>query len=172
MKSLAQYLTEGAWGYEPDQNDGTLDLRGNIFFAMCEMVYDMCKENASSETFGTDRAWEALGAIEYFFEEFTKMDDFGLGDKEFDKYYYWWRLVDKKKTKNIVDLYEKLLNRCKNDKEWIDEWKEPEKMKSSLNTREQVLRRWKKLINDREEHQKYIERTRHLATKEMTAVGQ
>lgn len=158
MKPLYQYLTEGAWGYKPDQNDGTLDLRGNIFSAMCEMVYDMCSKNPYSKDFATDHAWESIGAIEYFFEEFTKMDDFGLGDKEFDKYYYWWRLAEIKKSKNIVDLYETLLNKCVNDEEWISGWEEPEKMKESLEIRKQVLNRWRTLIEERKNYQESLKR--------------
>lgn len=158
MKPLYQYLTEGAWGYKPDQNDGTLDLRGNIFCAMCEMVYDMCSKNPYNKDFATDHAWESIGAIEYFFEEFAKMDDFGIGDKEFDKYYYWWRLAEIKKSKNIVDLYETLLNKCVNDEEWISGWKEPMKIRESLEKRRQVLKRWRTLIEERENYQEYLKR--------------
>lgn len=171
MKSLYQYLTEGAWGYEPDQNDGTLDLRGNIFSAMCEMVYDKCNKNPYNKDFATDHAWESIGAIEYFFEEFTKMDDFGIGDKEFDKYYYWWRLVELKQ-KNIVELYEKLLNTCVNDEEWISGWKEPEKMRESLEKRKNVLNHWKTLITEYKDYQEYLERTRQMVdAASATAIG-
>jgi hypothetical protein len=171
MKSLYQYLTEGAWGYEPDQNDGTLDLRGNIFSAMCEMVYDMCSKNPYSKDFATDHAWESLGAIEYFFEEITKMDDFGVGDKEFDKYYYWWRLIELKQ-KNIVELYEKLLNTCVNDEKWISGWKEPEKMRESLEKRKNVLNHWKTLITEYKDYQEYLERTRQMVDPaSATAIG-
>ena len=49
MKSLQEFITEGAWGYEPDQNDGTLDLRGDIFGAICELIYDKCNESFSKK---------------------------------------------------------------------------------------------------------------------------
>lgn len=171
MKSLYQYLTEGAWGYNPDQNDGTLDLRGNIFSTMCEMVYDKCSKKPRSKDLETQYAWESIGAIEYFFEEFTKMDDFGIGDKEFDKYYYWWRLIELKQ-KNIVELYEKLLNTCVNDEEWISGWKEPEKMRESLEKRKNVLKHWKALIEERKDYQEYLERTRQtIGSTKATAIG-
>jgi len=156
MKKFGEILNEGAWGYEPDENDGTLDLRGDILFSICELVYDKCSNPTDTQV-----AWENLGAIESFFEEFTKIEDFSLGDKEFNKYYYWWRLIDKKKTKNIVLLYEKLLNMCKKDDKWIDDWSEPDKMKESLNKREEVLERWKKLLSDRTEYEKELKNKRN-----------
>ena len=157
-------MNEGSWGYEPDQNDGTLDLRSDIFFGMCELVYDKC-----SDLGDTSIAWEELGAIEFFFEQFSKIEDFGLGDKEFEKYYYWWRLMDEKKTKNIVALYEKLLNMCKKDEDWINDWKEPDKMRKSLEDREEVLNKWKKLLSDRTEYEKEIERKRNTMKKDAEA---
>lgn len=172
MKTLYQYLTEGAWGYKPNQNDGTLDLRDNIFSAMCEMVYDMCSKKPRSKDLETQYAWESIGAIEYFFEEFTKMDDFGIGDKEFDKYYYWWRLAEIKKSKNIVDLYEALLNKCVNDEEWISSWEEPEKMKESLEIRKQVLNHWRTLIEERKDYQEYLERTKQTIPSAAIVTGE
>ena len=156
MRKLGEILNEGAWGYGPDQNDGTLDLRGDIFFDMCELVYDKC-----SDLRDTGRAWDELGAIEFFFEQFSKIEDFGLGDEKFDKYYYWWRLMDKKKTKNIVALYERLLNMCKKDDKWINDWKEPDKMRKSLEDREEVLNKWKKLLSDRTEYEKELAKKRN-----------
>ena len=156
MRKLGEILNEGSWGYEPDQNDGTLDLRGDIFFAICELVYDKC-----SDLGDTSIAWEELGAIEFFFEQFSKIEDFGLGDEKFDQYYYWWRLMDKKKTKNIVALYERLLNMCKKDEKWINDWKEPDKMRKSLEDREEVLNKWKKLLSDRTEHEKELAKKRN-----------
>ena len=164
MRKLGEILNEGSWGYEPDQNDGTLDLRSDIFFGMCELVYDKC-----SDLGDTSIAWEELGAIEFFFEQFSKIEDFGLGDKEFEKYYYWWRLMDEKKTKNIVALYEKLLNMCKKDEDWINDWKEPNKMRKSLEDREEVLNKWKKLLSDRTEYEKEIERKRNTMKKDAEA---
>ena len=149
MKNLNEFINEGAWGYEPDQNDGTLDLRGDIFFCICELVYDKCNKNHyDSKRFETDYAWEALGNIEYFIEEATKMGDFPLGDKnDSDKYYYWFRLLDKGK-KNIFELYDRLLAKCVNDEEWIENWKEPDKMRKSLDKRKKVSERYAKLMQD------------------------
>ena len=44
MKNIKDFILEGAWGYEPDQNDSTLDLRGNIFLSICELIYDKCND--------------------------------------------------------------------------------------------------------------------------------
>lgn len=162
MKNLKEYIIEGAWGYEPDQNDGTLDLRGDIFFSICELIYDKCSKNPYGNKFQTDHAWESLGAIEYFFEELSNIEDFQCGDKnDFDKYYYWFRLIDKKKTKNIIELYEKLLNKCIKDEDWINNWREPEKMKESLEKRKQNLERYKKLLDDRTKYEQELELKRN-----------
>ena len=160
MKSLQEFITEGAWGYEPDQNDGTLDLRGDIFGAICELIYDKCNESFSKKEhknskFSTDYAWEALGCVEYFFENITKMEDFGLhGDNDFNKYYYWFRLMEKKKSKNIIELYEKLLNVCKKDEKWIQGWREPNSMLESLKKREEILEHYKSLYENKKQYDK------------------
>lgn len=152
MKNLKDFILEGAWGYEPNQNDGALDLRSEIMLGFCELVYDKCSKGHKSYT-STDSAWEQLGNIEYFFEELTKLSTFNCGDKyEFDKYYYWFRLIDKKSSKNIFNLYEKLLNQCINDSEWISGWSNPDEMRESLNKRTQILYRYKKLLNDKEKY--------------------
>lgn len=149
---IGKILNEGAWGYDPDQNDGTLDLRSEIMLGICELVYDKC-----SDLNDTDDAWEELGAIEFFFEEFTKMEDFGIGEEKFDNYYYWWWLIEKK-NKNIVTLYEKLLDKCKDDEEWINEWSDPKKMRKSLKQRQKVLGEWKQLLSDRIDHEKKLKK--------------
>lgn len=167
MKNIKDFILEGAWGYEPDQNDSTLDLRGDIFFSICELIYDKCNDASEHKKWGTEYSWNAIGNIEYFFEELTKMKEFQCGDEnEFDKYYYWFRLIDKKKTKNIIDLYERLLNRCKKDEKWINDWKEPEKMRDSLEKRAKNLERYKKLLKDQNDFQKEAEKRRKEIDKE------
>ena len=76
MKNIKDYILEGSWGYEIDQNDGTLDLRADIYSKICELVYDECDKYSKGKD--TSWAWEALGAIEYFFEDLTKLEDFGF----------------------------------------------------------------------------------------------
>lgn len=155
MKRLADFLLEGSWGYEPDQNDSTLDLMGDITMDICELVFDRCRKNRSD----ADSCWHALGNIEYFFEELAKMSDFPCGDEPFNKYYYWWRLVDKK-NKNIVSLYNDLLQVCENDNDWISEWKEPDKMMESLRKRREISETYQKLFNDRQEYEAELDRQR------------
>ena len=155
MKSLLTYINEGSWGYELDQNDGTLDLRGDIWNDVCELIYDKCnKSQYNSKKYDTDYAWEALGNIIYFLETFGNISDFGISGEEFNKYYYFWRLIDKKKTKNIVDLLEKLISQCQNDEKWINGWKEPDKIKESLNNCLEKLEHYKELYNQYKDHWK------------------
>ena len=43
MKKLSEYIIEeGAWGYDPDQNDSVLDLRGTMNMKIAETIYDEC----------------------------------------------------------------------------------------------------------------------------------
>jgi len=166
MKNIKDYILEGSWGYEPDQNDGTLDLRGDIWLSICELIYDKCNENYKKRSeFETDFAWEALGNIEFFFEVLSETKEFGLNDEhEFNKYYYWWRLIDKKKTKNIIELYKKLLNKCKSDEKWIEDWKEPEKIRKSLEKRESILQRYEQLFEERKDYEKELKKQQNNVT--------
>lgn len=152
MKSLKE-LCEGAWGYEPNQNDGTLDLRCVIWRDICEAVYDKCKsyitvKKNTPEWDLASWAWEALGGLEYFIDAFTKCDDFGLGTQhEFDRYYYWFKMREDEK-KDVFDLYEKCLIICEDCEKWINDWKEPEAMRQSLEHRRAILETWKRLITE------------------------
>ena len=42
MKNLEEYINEGAWGYEPCQNDSALDYRADLNLRMLEVIYDEC----------------------------------------------------------------------------------------------------------------------------------
>lgn len=144
MKTLEEFINEGSWGYEPNEGDAPLDLRGDLYRKICELIYDKCEEYSKD----SGCAWAALGNIEHFFEEFTKMEGFPLGDKnDSDKYYYWFRLIDKE-HKNIFELYDKLLNQCMGDEKWIEDWKEPDKMRKSLEKRKKISEKYDKLIKD------------------------
>ena len=108
------------------------------------MIYDKCESYSKD----TGCAWAALGNIEHFFEEVTKMEGFPLGDKnDSDKYYYWFRLIDKD-HKNIFELYDKLLNQCIGDEKWIEDWEDPDKMRKSLEKRKKISEKYDKLMKD------------------------
>ena len=160
MKSLRE-LCEGSWGYEPNQNDGTLDLRSVIWRDICETVYDKCKsyitvKKNTSEWDLASWAWEALGALEYFIDAFTKCDDFVLDTgREFDRYYYWLRMKEDEK-KDIFDLYEKCLIICEDCEKWINDWQDPEAMRQSLEHRRAILETWKRLCSEYVAHERII----------------
>ena len=144
MKNLSEFINEGSWGYEPNEGDAPLDLRGDLYRDICKLIYDKCESYSKD----TGCAWAALGNIEHFFEEVTKMKGFSLGDKSgSDKYYYWFRLIDKD-HKNIFELYDKLLNKCINDEKWIEDWEDPDKMRKSLEKRKKISEKYDKLMND------------------------
>jgi len=175
MKNLKEFINEGSWGYEPNENDGALDLRGGIFKDICELIYDTCNKNHyDSKEFETDYAWEALGNIEHFFEQVTKMEGFSLSsknksNKEPDKYYYWFRLIDKE-HKNIFELYNKLLNQCQNDEKWIENWEDPNKMKKSLEKRKKISEEYDALMKKHIEKQQEAQLAQSTANKQATTV--
>jgi hypothetical protein len=166
MKSLKQ-LCEGAWGYEPDQNDGTLDLRYVIWGDICEAVYDKCKSyiTVKKNTHDWDLAswsWEALGALEYFIDAFPICDGFSLGtEKEYDRYYYWYRMIDNT-GKDIFSLYEKCLTICENCDKWIKDWHDPEAMRQSLEHRRAILETWKSLYSEYVAHERILKQKMDL----------
>lgn len=144
MKALEEFINEGSWGYEPNDGDAPLDLRGDLYREICELIYDKCEEYSKD----TGCAWAALGNIEHFFEEVTKMEGFKLDSKyKSDKYYYWFRLLEKD-HKNIFELYDKLLNQCIGDEKWIEDWEEPDKIRKSLERRKKISEKYGKLMEE------------------------
>lgn len=163
MKKLSEYIIEeGAWGYEPDQSDGCLDLKGDMNLKIAETVYDECFKRVWSNDEGIsidgNSCWGVICVIEHFFEKCKYLFEIGNDDEpEYERYYYWWRLKDLKQ-KDIVDLYSEAISRCNGDKEFIDSWSEPEKMKESLKKRSEILKKYadmrdtyfkKQISNDR-----------------------
>lgn len=163
MISLDNYIiNEGSWGYEPLQGDGPLDLRGDLFKDICELIYDKCEEYSKD----TGCAWCAIGNIEHFFEEVTKMEGFKMDSKHpSDKYYYWFRLIDQK-DKNIFELYNKLVDQCTNDEKWIEEWEDPDKIKKSLEKRKKISEKYAKLMED------YVQKESEAKLQQSTAQKQ
>lgn len=145
MKKLSEYIIEeGAWGYDPDQNDSVLDMRGDMNLKIAEMIYDECFKRVWSNDEGIsidgNSCWDVVGTIEYFFEKCKSLFEIGNDDEpEYKKYYYWWRLKELKQ-KDIVDLYSEAISRCNGDGEFIKSWKEPEQMKESLKKRTEILK--------------------------------
>ena len=163
MKKLSEtIIEEGAWGYEPGQSDGCLDLKGDMNLKIAETIYDECFKRVWSNDEGIsvdgNSCWEVICLIEHFFEKCKYLFEIGNDDEpECERYYYWWRLKDRKQ-KDIVDLYSDAITKCNGDEKWIKEWSEPEKMKESLKKRADILKRYsdlrdshfkKKLTKDR-----------------------
>lgn len=163
MKKLSDFIIEeGAWGYEPDQCDGCLDSKGDMNLKITEMIYDECFKRVWSNDEGIsidgNSCWGVICVIEHFFEKCKYLFEIGNDDEpEYERYYYWWVLKDRKQ-KDIVDLYSEAISRCNSDKEFIDSWNEPEKMKESLKKRSEILKKYadmrdayfkKQISNDR-----------------------
>ena len=168
MRDLKEYMFEGAWGYDPQQTDSALDLRAGINMSILETIYDECFKRVWSNSEGIDldgnSAWEAIAQIEYFFEKCTNLFDIhNEKDPEYEKYYYWWRLK-KDKKKDIVDLYSEAIQRCASDDEFINSWKEPDKMRKALTERGKILKKYAKLRDDYFKHELELDKQRTDAT--------
>lgn len=157
MKHFKNFIYEGAWGYDPEQNDSALDYRGDLNLKILEIIYDEGYKKVHGGAFDSDEevpnldgndAWDVISSIEYFFEKCTSLFDLSIKDKpEYEKYYYWWRL-EEIKHKNIVELYSDALSKCANDQNFIDSWKEPNKMKKSLEKRANLLKKYSNLRDE------------------------
>lgn len=153
MKKLSEHiLEEGAWGYDPQQNDSVLDLRGDLHLKILEMIYDECHKRVwgglvdpdDHITLDGNSKWDVIGTIEFFFERCPYLDDiciYGENKNSYDRYYYWWKLK-RDKQKDIIELYSDAIFQISSDKEFIDSWKEPEQMRQSLRMRAEKLKKY------------------------------
>lgn len=153
MKKLSEHiLEEGAWGYDPQQNDSVLDLRGDLHLKILEMIYDECHKRVwgglvdpdDPITLDGNSKWDVIGTIEFFFERCPYLDDIcinGENKNSYDRYYYWWKLK-RDKQKDIIELYSDAIFQISSDKEFIDSWKEPEQMRQSLRMRAEKLKKY------------------------------
>lgn len=153
MKKLSEHiLEEGAWGYDPQQNDSVLDLRGDLHLKILEMIYDECHKRVwggivdpdDPITLDGNSKWDVIGTIEFFFERCPYLDDICINadnKNSYDRYYYWWKLK-RDKQKDIIELYSDAIFQISSDKEFIDSWKEPEQMRQSLRMRAEKLKKY------------------------------
>ena len=153
MKKLSDHiLEEGAWGYDPQQNDSVLDLRGDLHLKILELIYDECHKRVwggiiepgeNIKLDGNDK-WNVIGTIEFFFERCPYLDDICINadnNNSYDRYYYWWKLK-RDKQKDIIELYSEAIFQLSSDKEFINSWKNPEDMKKSLMLRGEKLKKY------------------------------
>lgn len=120
----SDYLAEGAWGYNLCQNDQTLDDINKWYDRGFEILIDMSKECKDGNS-----AWSCLGVVLHVIGSLIKSKEEGSFEPKLGL-----------KRSNIFKICNKLLNTCNSDKEWIDSWDNPSKMKASL-------QKVKKLIN-------------------------
>lgn len=174
MKTFNDLIIEGAWGYDPLQNDGVLDLKSDIITGILEYIYDECfkliwggsfEEGDDIPALDGNSAWEVVGIVEYMLEKTIPMNDCYRSDKdpEYEKYYYWWRLKRDKK-KDIIDLYSEAIQKCASDEKFINSWSEPESMKKSLKERGNILKKYADLRDQYFQHELDIEKDRVKAT--------
>lgn len=152
-------LNEGSWGYDPNDGDGPLDMRFEINLSTFEQIYDLCKKTLddAKKQHESSWAWDVVGQIEYFFDRATSLDNLAdEPDKKFEKYDFWWKLQDRKK-KDILELYKEALDICEKDKHWINSWREPKRMITSLKRRHRFLDKMLKIKEQKDNYEKKLE---------------
>lgn len=151
-------LNEGSWGYDPNDGDGSLDMRFDINLSTFEQIYDKCKKTLddAKRKHESSWAWDVVGQIEYFFDRATSLDNLADDpDKNFEKYDFWWKLQDRKK-KDILELYKEALDVCEKDKHWINGWSEPKRMIVSLKRRHKFLDKMLKIQEQKDNYEKKL----------------
>lgn len=115
MKSLSQYITEGAWGYDILQNDG---VRDKLCGELGKKIIIPYLKSIFTEKDHYDSRWNAIGIYVY------TIDNFFMNDSE---------LMSVLGDTDIIDKLEIMVNDAFNDKKWLNNWSNPVEMVQSLN---------------------------------------
>lgn len=113
IKTFEQYLVEGAWGYGSLDNDYVLDDRDELLKDFIDATLNKCEENNKGDG---NSAWKTIGLLDTLSTMLRSIDSFRIFAKD---------------TK-FIELYEEAIKVCKNDKSFIDSWKEPNAMLAAL----------------------------------------
>lgn len=113
IKTFEQYLVEGAWGYGSLDNDYVLDDRDELLKNFIDTTLKKCEENNSNDG---NSAWKTLGLLDSLSTMLRSINSFRIFAKD---------------TK-FVELYKEAIKICKDDKTFIDSWKEPNTMRAAL----------------------------------------
>ena len=108
-------LSEGAWGYKPDQNDTALDLFDKVFQPR-EITARLEKELLGTGSRPTDEAWGKTCLAALALQAFTASD--GFGKHLFKKEYALAGLEN--------------AEACLADKQWLASWSDPGAIETSL----------------------------------------
>jgi len=116
-----QVINEGSWGYDIMDSDGACDLRADL---IAKLLKEICKELVSDDK---DYVWFAVGNAVYFMEKLKEQ--------------WFWNTLERA----VFDLtLSAVTNLRYHSDEWIDDWKEPEEMRKSLENIENRLRDFEK----------------------------
>lgn len=126
-------LTEGSWGYELNQNDGTLDEINRWY----RQGFEMLRHSAEDTKDGND-AWHRLGLVMHVIKSIADSKDQGSFEPS---------LILKD-----YDLFEtcyRLLEECGKDEKWLNSWKDPSKLRQSLKKVKTMIAKYQKIIDKR-----------------------
>lgn len=124
-------LTEGSWGYGLCDSDQTLDIINSIYKDEFEKL---TKESESCRK-GSD-AWHYLGTILHFIGKLIKTDE--KGSREPLSYL---------KESGLIERCNELFSVCISDTQWLNDWDNPTKMKSSLKNVKKLIKEYRNIIN-------------------------
>ena len=126
-------LTEGSWGYEPTQNDTTLDIINDWYKQGFDLLLD-----TSSDCNDGSSAWNYIGLIIHLIKTIVDSDETG----SFEPSLYL-------KDSGLFERIDELLDLCEDDKTWLESWDEPSKIKQSLKKIRKEVDKYRKIVDKR-----------------------
>ena len=121
------------YGYEPTQNDTTLDTINDWYKQGFDLLLD-----TSSDCNDGSSAWNYIGLIIHLVKTIVDSDETGSFEPSL-----------KLKDSGLFERIYELLDLCDDDKTWIESWDEPSKIKQSLKKIRKEVDKYRKIVDKR-----------------------
>lgn len=128
IKTFEQYLVEGAWGYGSLDNDYVLDDRDELLKNFIDATLKKCEENNKEDG---NSAWKTIGLIDTLVTMLRSIGELRIFGGE----------------TNMMELYDKAIEICLNDKKFIESWSEPNAMNAALDYAKKKSQAYKRIID-------------------------
>ena len=128
IKTFEQYLVEGAWGYGSLDNDYVLDDRDELLKNFIDATLKKCEENNKNDG---NSAWKTIGLIDSLTTMLRSIGEMRIFCR----------------NTNILDLYKEAIDVCKSDEKFINDWREPNAMRASLEYANDKLKAYKSIMD-------------------------
>ena len=120
-----KHLNEGAWGYQPLENDSVLDIRDKLIKENNEKFLKEIKRLVKGSS---NDAWYAIGLCQFLIDLHIKMD-------------IQWAL----EKDEIFEVYEIALRKV-DDETWFNTWANPEEIRDSVIQQKEELKRYRRIF--------------------------